>query len=186
MTAADVYAVACLAGGPVRAVDTAVVALLDDGRLRVEETGELSTVALRYTSPVEAAVLDAVGRRARRSVHTVRFRCAGDDRLSALVDGLVGAGLLRGARPGRSPRATGPGRLVLREARARARDSAPWRVALDGLDALPGQALRRRVFDVPRTPHRIGRGYLDLDVALGRADGRSGMVAVGGDRGPGS
>jgi hypothetical protein len=175
----DVYAIACLAGGPVRAVDTAVVTLLAGGRLRVEETGELRTAALRYGHPLEAAVLDAVGGRARRSVHTVRYRCADDERLTGLVDGLVSAGLLRA---GRVHRITGSGRLVLRTARARAEDGEPWRVALGGLDALADQDLRRRVFDVPRPPHRIGHGYLDLDVALGRAEGRSGMVGVSADR----
>ena len=60
MSTADLYALACLAGGPERAVDTAVVTLLLDGRLRAEETGALGTMALRYGHPVEAAVLDAV------------------------------------------------------------------------------------------------------------------------------
>src|SRR3954468_24782136 len=94
MTAEDVYALACLAGGPVRAVDTAVVTLLLDGRLRAVEAGALGTVALRYGHPVEAAVLDAVGRRALRSVGTVRFRATADERLTGLVAELAGAGLL--------------------------------------------------------------------------------------------
>jgi uncharacterized protein (TIGR04222 family) len=39
MDPTDVYAVGCVAGGPDQAVDTAVVALLADGRLRVERPG---------------------------------------------------------------------------------------------------------------------------------------------------
>src|SRR4051812_40717950 len=178
MTALDVYGLACLAGGPVRAVDTAVVTLLEDGRLRAEETGELSTVTLRYTHPVEAAVLDAVGRRARRSVGTVRHRAGADDRLAGMVAELAAAGLLRRTRRpvpllrGRSPWCpTEQGRQVLREARLRAGGGIPLRVALDGLDALPDQQLRVRVFEPPRDPHRIGGGYLDLGRAQARLEG---------------
>jgi hypothetical protein len=165
MTAPDVYALACLAGGPVRAVDTAVVALLLDGRLRAEETGALGTVALRYGHPVEAAVLDAVGRRALRSIGTVRFRAGADERLSGLVAELAGAGLLRRVRrpsllrrgrPGWTP--TDAGRSALVEARRDAAGPVPLRVALDGLDALPDQDLRRRVFELPPDPHRVGGG----------------------------
>src|SRR4051794_10687992 len=153
MSALDVYALACLADGPVRAVDTAVVTLLLDGRLRAEPTGALGTAALRYDHPVEAAVLDAVGRRALRSIGTVRFRAAADDRLTGLVAELAVSGLLRRVR--RPPLLrrgrpgwvlTDAGRSALREARRAGDDRVPARVALDGLDALPDQDLRRRVF----------------------------------------
>ena len=178
MHAADPYAVACLAGGPVRAVDTAVVALLEAGRLTVAETGELSTAALRYAHPVEAAVLDAVGRRAQRSIHTVRYRCAADQRLTGLTQQLVAAGLLRRTRrpalPGRERSAWTPtdaGRQVLTEAR-RTAAGPPMRVALDGLDALPDQQLRARVFDLPRAPRRIGGGHVELSRAQAELEGK--------------
>jgi hypothetical protein len=167
--------VACLAGGLLRAVDTAIVALLEDGRLRVVETGELETGALRYTNQVEAAVLDAVGRRVRRSAHTVRFRCAADERLPGFAQELEHAGLLR--RPHRLPvlrherpvwAPTEAGRRLLLEARARQDGRTALRVALDGLDALPDQVLRRRVFERPRSPGRTTTGYLDLQSAMAR------------------
>src|SRR3954447_10211698 len=118
----DVYAVACLADGPARAVDTPVVVLVAEGGLEVEQAGELSTAVLRYDHPIEAAVLDAVGRRARRSVGTVRYRCGQDERVTGLVEELASAGLLRRRFPGR-PRSgwtpTRAGRERLAEARRR-------------------------------------------------------------------
>jgi|tagenome__1003787_1003787.scaffolds.fasta_scaffold20807738_3 hypothetical protein len=186
MTALDVYALACLAGGPVRAVDTAVVTLLLDGRLRAEENGALGTAALRYGHPVEAAVLDAVGRRALRSIGTVRFRAAADERLTGLVAELAAAGLLRRVRrpsllrrgqPGVVP--TDAGRSALREARREADDRVPLRVALNGLGALPDQDLRRRVFELPPDPHRIGGGYLDLRRAQAEMESK-GLIGEGG------
>ncbi len=61
----DLYGVAYLAGGPRRAVEAAVVALIEDGRLRVTPaTAELHVVDPRRRHPVEAAVLDAAGPRA--------------------------------------------------------------------------------------------------------------------------
>jgi hypothetical protein len=186
MSALDVYALACLADGPVRAVDTAVVTLLLDGRLRAEPTGALGTAALRYDHPVEAAVLDAVGRRALRSIGTVRFRAAADDRLTGLVAELAVSGLLRRVR--RPPLLrrgrpgwvlTDAGRSALREARRAGDDRVPARVALDGLDALPDQDLRRRVFDLPPDPRRIGGGYLDLRRAQAEMEGK-GLIGEGG------
>ena len=40
----DLYEVAYLAGGPDRVVDTAVVALVRSGRVRVHSAGQLATV----------------------------------------------------------------------------------------------------------------------------------------------
>jgi hypothetical protein len=187
----DLYALACLAGGPTRAVDVAVVTLLFDGRLRATETGELETVQLRYTHPVEAAVLDAVGRRVRRSVHTVRFRCVADERIAAFAEQLAREGLLRRPRrlpvPGRERAAWTPteaGERLLREARAGHAADPPLRVALGGLDALPDQQLRRRVFEMPRGPRRTSTGYLDITTAMDRMGGQWAAGAVG-DHGPG-
>ena len=62
----DLYEVAYLAGGPRRVVETAVVALVENGRLRVDRaTGRLHVVDLQGRHPVEAVVLDAVGPRGR-------------------------------------------------------------------------------------------------------------------------
>ncbi len=72
----DVYEVAFLAGGAVRAVEAAVVALVESGRLRVRSPGELAVVSLVRRHPVEAAVLDAFG-----PALTARWRrCAGGSR----------------------------------------------------------------------------------------------------------
>src|SRR4051794_24522108 len=186
MTAPDVYALACLACGPVRAVDVAVVALLEGGRLAAGDGGELWTVSLRYEHPVEAAVLDAVGRRARRSIGTVRHRATADERLTGLVAELAAAGLLRrrrrpalvrGDRHAWTP--TDTGRRALGDARLRRDGGTPLRVALDGLDALPDQQLRARVFERPRPPRRIGAGYLDLGRAQAQMEGKGWVRDLG-------
>jgi hypothetical protein len=189
----DPYALAFLAGGPMRAVDTAVVTLLEDGRLRATDTGELSTVRLRYAHPLEAAVLDAVGRRVRRSVHTVRFRCVADERVAAFADQLAEQGLVRRPRGLPVPRrqrtewtTTAAGERLLREARTDPSGEIPLRVALDGLDALPDQQLRKRVFELPRGPRRTATGYLDLQPAIARmADGGRWAGGGTGDHWPG-
>ena len=189
MDLTDVYAVGCVAGGPDRAVDTAVAVMLTDGRLRAERTGELSTALLRYSHPVEAAVLDAIGRRARRSVATVRYRCGQDERLTGLVAQLASTGLLRRnrltgrGRSGWTP--TGAGRKWLAEARQRRDGDTALQIALDGLDALPDQALRALVFTRPPVPRRVGAGYLNIDSAGSRI-GENGWAhgADAGDHGP--
>ena len=116
----DVYDVAHLTGGLARVVDTAVVVLLEDGRLKADGTGRLQAEG-RATHPVEAAVLDLAGPRAQRSVQTLRVRAEDDPRLTAVADRLVAAGLLRrnplaGLRSGRpTHRRTSAARQVLRQ-----------------------------------------------------------------------
>src|SRR4051794_39017481 len=92
----DLYDIAYLAGGPYGVVDTALVALAETGRVRVSETGELSAVGLRRRNPVEAAVLDALGPRPRRSVGTVRWRLQQDERITRLGERLRADGLVTG------------------------------------------------------------------------------------------
>jgi hypothetical protein len=161
----DVYEVAYLAGGPRRVVDTAVVALVESGRIQVTPlSGELSVTEHRRRHPVEAAVLDAVGLRGHRSIDTVRWRVESDERLRSVGQRLERDGLLS---PGRAPKhgrhwqllsLTGSGRRTLRHLRS---DPPPDRVA-DGtsamLVALTGPArmadpdIRGAVFDPPRPP----------------------------------
>ncbi len=88
----DVYDLAYLAGGPYAVVDTALVALAERGRVRVQFTGELYAVDVRRRSPVEAAVLDALGPRPRRSVGTLRWRLRADERIASIGDRLVADG----------------------------------------------------------------------------------------------
>jgi hypothetical protein len=128
-TRPDVYDVACLAGGPRRVVDTALVALLVTGRVRAVAPGELQVVEPRRRHPVEAAVLDAVGARGRRSARRLRR-----------------AGLL-----GRFLGPTAAGRQALD--RARAADVGPvLHVALEGREQLSDPALRAAVLEPPRRP----------------------------------
>ncbi len=146
----DVYDVACLAGGPDRVVDTALVALVATGRVRAVAPGELQVVDPRRRHPVEAAVLDAVGGRGRRSVETVRWRALADERVTGVVRELRARRLL-----GRVVRLTPAGRRALE--RARAADVGPvLHVALDGRERLTDPVLRAAVLDPPRRPVLTG------------------------------
>jgi hypothetical protein len=174
--ALDVYDIAFLAGGPARVVDTAVVALLGSGRLRLHSPGHLATANLSRRHPVEAAVLDAVGPIGHRSVDTIRWRVMEDDRLLDVSRrlrqaGLVGrlGGLVRfvhGDHPALAP--THAGRLALRAfvEQPHAVDPEVARVALDGPEAMTDQRWRAEVFDVPATaltPPRPGHRSRDVD-----------------------
>ena len=77
----DVYDIAFLAGGLPRTVDTAVVALVLDGRLRVHSPGRLASVNPSRRHPVEGAILDACPPIGHRSVDALYWRLADDDRL---------------------------------------------------------------------------------------------------------
>jgi hypothetical protein len=162
----DVYDIACLAGGPDRVVDTALVALVQSGRLRSTSPGCLGTVSLLRRHPVEAAVLDAVGPTGHRSVETVRWRLTTDDRLLAVERRLRDAGLLaaggtvlpvvRRSRWRLVP--SYAGRHLLHELR----DDPPpddvaggtdaMTVALHGREAVPDQALQTAIFEPPPSP----------------------------------
>ena len=157
----DVFDVAFLAGGPARVVDTAVVALLRTGRLRLHSPGQLATADLTRRHPVEAAVLDAVGPTRHRSVDTIRWRVMDDERL---ID--VGRRLRRGRLLGRAAgalavlhgdrRALAPTRAGRRLLRALGEgpgtgDAEVWRVALGGPEQLTDQRLRREILERPHT-----------------------------------
>jgi hypothetical protein len=145
----DVYDIAFLAGGPERVIETALVVLVESGRVRVHAPGELATVDPTRRHPVEAAVLDAVGDRGHRSVDTITWRLVGDERIAGIAGPLTVAGLLRRRmRPGHlawSPTHAG------HQALARLAAHPPAYRALDGGDALQvalrgraGMADRRR------------------------------------------
>ncbi|MGR6967276.1 TIGR04222 domain-containing membrane protein [Geodermatophilus sp. URMC 61] len=158
----DLYEVAYLVGGPRRAVEAAVVALVVDGRLRADPaTGELRTVDPRRRHPVEAAVLDATGPRSRRSIEGVAWRVRTDVRLAALADGLRQAGLVsrRGgvdATAERTWTAVGLTRAGRRELRRLRSDPAvvgtseALAVALVGPGAWADAERRAAVFAPPR------------------------------------
>jgi hypothetical protein len=161
----DLYDIAYLAGGPQRAVDTALVALVESGRLRVHAPGELAAVEPNRRHPVEAAVLDAVGTRGHPSVDTIRWRLTGDERLTGLGPSLAADGLLR-RRTLRGRGAWCPtraGREVLRRLEAQppvdpALDGgSALQVALRGRAAMTDADLRAAIFERPALPKASGR-----------------------------
>ena len=160
----DVYDVAFLAGGAPRAIDAALVALVQCGRVGLTSTHELFTVDPRRRHPVEAAVLDAIGARPRHSARTVRRQAEVDPRVAAVGEQLIADGLLarrRRRRPGRSTVLvlTVAGRRAVRRLRSDlpAREADAMRVALGGLRALDDPELRAAVAPPPhrraREPH---------------------------------
>lgn len=177
----DVYDVACLAGGLDRVVDTALVALVQSGRVRVQAPGELATTSLTRRHPVEAAVLDAVGPAGHRSVDTVRWRVASDERLLEVSRRLRAGGLLGtlGIPTARHSRwrfvPTYAGRHLLRELLADlpedtvAGGTHAMRVALHGREGLPDQDLRTAIFE--QLPHHAAAGSAGRHPALDFADG---------------
>jgi hypothetical protein len=176
----DVYDIAFLAGGPARAVDTALVALVESGRVRVHSPGQLAVAELARRHPVEAAVLDAVGPHGHRSVETIRWRLTDDERLLDLGRRLSDDGLLRNRRVrGRGDRSpwttTGAGRRALRRMTATpptdtvAGGTSALRVALSGRGSMPDGTLRAAVFERPGPPTvsgtEIGRRLRDAEYA---------------------
>jgi hypothetical protein len=161
----DLYDLAFLAGGVQRVVDTALVALVESGRVRVHAPGELAAVDPNRRNPVEAAVLDAIGTRGHPSVDTIRWRLTGDERLtgpgpSLAADGLLRRRTLRG-RGTWCPTRTG--RQVLRQLEAqppvhRALDGgSALQVALRGRAAMTDADLRAAIFERPALPTVSGR-----------------------------
>jgi len=163
----DLYETAYLAGGPDRVVDTAVVALVETGRVRVQRSGELSVVDDRPRHEVEAAVLAAVGPRGWRRIDMVRWKAGQDERLSALAERLHRYGLVSSTRSAhwrrwaRRPVAlTTDGRRTLRRLRADplasdvATGNSAARVALDGPEQMTDQEQRNAVFHPPPSRRR--------------------------------
>lgn len=194
----DVYDIAFLAGGPARVVDTAVVALLRTGRLRLHSPGQLATADLSRRHPVEAAVLDAVGPTGHRSIDTIRWRVVEDERLLDLGRrlhraGLLGraagvVGLVHGDRRALAP--TRAGRRMLRaiQERPATGDAEVRRVALGGREEMTDQRRRHEIFERPQTslepapPGRRSRGIDHSDPQLA-AYRTGGSAAAGGGGG---
>jgi len=207
----DLYDIAFLAGGAERVVDTALVALVESGRVRVHAPGELAVVKPDRGHPVEAAVLDAVGTQGHRSIDTIRWRLAGDARISDPGRSLAAAGLLRPRRRfgRRDPDSefesslTKTGRETLDKLAeepptVRALDGgSSLRVALFGRDAMPDADLRASIFERPLPPlPPAERGAAtrrrrqiaedgDPSLAAHRARGASGYGAAAGFDGGG-
>jgi hypothetical protein len=160
----DVYDLAFLAGGPTRVVDTAVVALVRSGRLRLHSPGHLATADLTRRHPVEAAVLDGVGPTGHRSVDTIHWRVLGDDRLTEIgkrlrARRLIGGAVLAGLGGGRgAAAATRAGRQLLEDVHLSDVDAEAMRVALGGRAAMADAQLRTAIFEPPNTTQVIRRG----------------------------
>jgi hypothetical protein len=163
----DLYDIAYLAGGPERAVDTALVALVQTGRIRVHSPGQFATVGLSRRHPVEAAVLDAIGHAGHRSVDTILWRLTDDERLVQVEDRLRRTGLLRGGRwLGR--RHSPDRRLMVRTAAGRKTlrrlgeefpaGTDAMAVALGGRARLHDRELCAAVFEGPREFRPFHRG----------------------------
>jgi hypothetical protein len=194
----DLYDLAFLAGGPARVVNTAVVALLRTGRLRLHSPGQLATADLSRRHPVEAAVLDAVGPTGHRSIDTIRWRVVEDERLLDVgrrlrSAGLLGrsasvVGLVHGDRRALAP--TRAGRRMLRAAQERPAtgDAEILRVALGGREEMTDQRRRHEIFERPQTslepapPGRRSRGIDHSDPQLA-AYRTGGSAAAGGGGG---
>lgn len=192
-----IYELAFLAGGPDRVVDTALVALVESGRVRVHSPGELAVVEPGRSHAVEAAVMDAVGTRGHRSVDTIRWRMAGDERLGELGRSLAAAGLLR-RRPFARRKSDGPAWSTTksgRQAVLRARQHPPadrvldggsaLAVALDGRQAMRDGDRRAEIFErpLPPLPRTSGMGRRIRDAGLhdpGAAAYRTQQTAIGG------
>jgi hypothetical protein len=206
----DIYDAAYLSGGPNRVVDTALVALIETGRVRTQSDGTLSVVQDTARHDVEAAVLDGIGTGSWRNIDMVRWRAGRDERVVALAERLRRGGLLcseglarlRGflGQPGSL---TTAGRRALRELRAQppARGVAPGtsvaRVAFDGPAQLPDVELRNAVF-FPPVQRRVrrrrrrtgfgtgtsgagyGSGWLEASCAGGASCGGGGGAGCGG------
>jgi hypothetical protein len=192
--ALDVYDIAFLAGGANRAVETAIVALVRGGRLRVHSPGQLATADLSRRHPVEAAVLDAVGPTGHRSIDTICWRLVEDERLLDIGRRLHKAGLL--GRLGavvsvlhhdrRALAPTRAGHRVLRELgdHPALGDPEAVRVALGGRGAMTDAKLRAAIFERPVTTlgaaapghsrHDIDHSDPRLAAFRARATGNSG------------
>ena len=157
----DVYEAAYLAGGAARVVDTAIVALVRAGRVRVHSPGELATAEPTRRHPVEAAVLDGIGPVGHRSVDTIRWRLADDQRIGDVGRRLRQEGLLRRRvtvlrRDAASASASRSGRRLLsRLWDERGATDDAWRVALGGRAAMPDERLRAAIFERPRTEYDV-------------------------------
>jgi hypothetical protein len=171
----DAYEVAFLAGGADRVIDTAIVALVLAGRLRVHSAGELEVVEVAGRHPIEAAVHDAVGPSGHRAVDTIHWRLADDHRLLDLGRRLQNYGLVTrfGARgvkrwkPSEVVRLTGEGRRTLADAREqRSEMDDAWRVAFDGRAAMQDARLRTDIFEPPRREREEGERKATLERPL--------------------
>lgn len=159
----DAYDIAFLAGGAARVVDTALVALVESGRVGVRAPGVFAVVEPARGHPVEAAVTDAMGTQGHCSIDTIRSRVAEDARIGDLGRSLCSAGLLR-RRLRFGHRAPDDGDWSLTASGREALDRRAERPSVGALDR--GNALRVALYGRSALPdadpwlaaHRTGGG----------------------------
>jgi hypothetical protein len=149
VTKLDVYEIAYLCGGPQRVALAAVVAMQQDGRIKISRTRHRVQIAHRTAGhPVEQAVLAAVpdsGQVLGPVLHDVAHSAA----LAELIDGLRQHGLVGHHSLTGHPRLSAAGR----QARKELEDSGPKvardrRVAVLGSSGIADAVLR----DIVQTP----------------------------------
>ncbi len=96
----DLMEAAFLIGGPLRAVDAALTALHQDGRIGVGAPGVVVVHSPRARDTVERAVLHACGNTGGGALHTLRLAAAHDPAVQEIGDSLAARGLL--LPPGRN------------------------------------------------------------------------------------
>jgi hypothetical protein len=157
VTKLDVYEIACLCGGPQRVALAAVVAMQQDGRIKISRTRHRVQIAHRTAGhPVEQAVLAAVpdsGQVPGPVLHDVAHSAA----LAELIDGLRQHGLVGQHSLTGHPRLSAAGR----QARKELEDSGPKvardrRVAVLGASGIADAVLR----DIVQTPDPAPGGRL--------------------------
>jgi hypothetical protein len=186
----DVYEAAYLAGGPDRVVETALVALVETGGVRVQRAGQLSVVDDRPRHPVEDAVLAAIGPHGYRQFELVRWMAGKDERLTALTERLRRDGLVSRIRlpwSGQAVVLTAAGRRTLRRLRADpavtdvAAGTSAAKVALHGTRQMHDREQRDAMFHPPR-PHRQWgrrRGWRGAGAPTAGGDGAKYWAAGG-------
>lgn len=189
--ALDVYELAYLAGGPRRAAEAAVVALIEAGALRANlTTGDVILVQRRPCHALEGAVLDVVGSRGHLTLGAVCWRLRADVRLTGIGRRLQDEGLLARSGAPESLRGrwwtavclTGAGRRVLQQ-RCGDLDSEATdalRVALCGPAGMRDRGLHVALFDPLRPiPARQPRGATPAALAAGYHAGEASALAGG-------
>ncbi len=89
-----VYQLAFLAGGPDRAADAAIAALVERGQLRVNSYKQISKAGTQPVEPLERAVFDVAK---LKTTAVIRAKVRGSAAMRALADGLDQRGLLASA-----------------------------------------------------------------------------------------
>jgi hypothetical protein len=164
------YETAYLCGGAQRVAVAAVVAMVDDGRLKISRTRHRVQVVRRSaTEAIERAVLDAVPG-SGRVLGPLLLQVADSAAVKELISGLRDAGLVGHHVLAGHPHLTAEGRRVRKELEGSlARTRGERRVAVLGIGGITDAGLRD-VFESPDPP--AGGKLLPQPPRSGPAGGR--------------